>query len=140
VTILNEQDQDAHSRHDPNETPDQISEDDLTAYAPQDEDEARRTARRRKNERRAQRRVQAAEHAHVNPHDLNQDFDNAADPIFAKMDRIIQLTRKVVTQLERQNSLSSIRGTASRAATSATPQASRTPGGHRRRQQQQQQQ
>jgi len=35
--------------------------------------------------------------------------------------------------------LSSIRGTASRAATSVAPQASRTPGGHHRHQQQQQQ-
>ena len=71
VSVINRQDGGAPSQHDPNETPDQISEDDLTAYAPQDEDEARRTARRRKNERRAQRRVQAAEHAHVNPQDLN---------------------------------------------------------------------
>ena len=35
--------------------------------------------------------------------------------------------------------MSSIRGTASRAATSVAPQASRTPGGHHRHQQQQQQ-
>ena len=71
----------------------------------------------RKNERRAQRRVQAAEHAHVNPRDLNQDFDNAANPIFdtpivamaeaticliqmprnTETDCIIQLTHNVIT-------------------------------------------
>ena len=130
VTILNEHDQDAHNQHDPNETPDQISEDDLTTNTPQDEDEARRIARRRKNERRAQCRVPTAERAHVNPRDLNQDFDNVVDLIFdtpiaamaeatirlmqmprnVETDRKIQLTRNVVTQLKRQNPLFSIRG------------------------------
>ena len=117
VTIVNSYDQDVLSQHDPNETPDQVSEDDLTTNSPQDEDDARKTAHRRKNERRAQRRVQAAERAHVNPRDLNQDFDNAANPIFdtpivamaeaticliqmprnTETDHIIQLTRNVIT-------------------------------------------
>jgi hypothetical protein len=46
---INNRDQDALSKHDPNETLDQISEDDLTVNAPQVEDEARRTAQRRMN-------------------------------------------------------------------------------------------
>ena len=50
VTIVNNHDQDVLSQHDPNETPDQISKDDLTTNTAQDEDEARRTAHRRKNE------------------------------------------------------------------------------------------
>jgi len=41
VIIPNQQDPDAPSQHDPNETPDQISEDDQTQNAPQDDDEAR---------------------------------------------------------------------------------------------------
>ena len=49
VTILNEHDQDALSQHDPNKTPDQISEDELTINALQDGDDARRAAHRRKN-------------------------------------------------------------------------------------------
>ena len=51
VIMHNPPDPDALSQHDPNETPDQISEDDLTANAPQDEDEAKRIlAERRTNE------------------------------------------------------------------------------------------
>jgi len=46
MVILNEADQDAHSQHFYNETPNKISDDDLTVNAPQDEDEATRTARR----------------------------------------------------------------------------------------------
>ena len=117
VTIVNSYDQDVLSQHDPNETPDQVSEDDLTTNSPQDEDDARKTAHRRKNERKAQRRVQAAKPTRVNPHNLNQDFDNAADPIFdtpivamaeatihlmkmprnMETNRIIQLTHNLVT-------------------------------------------
>ena len=82
MIIPNQQDHDAPSQHDPNETPDQISEDDLTQNAPQDEDEARRTARRARNKHRAERRVRADERARINPRDLNQEFDNAADAIF----------------------------------------------------------
>ena len=51
----------APSQHDPNEALDQISEDNLTQDAPQDEDEATRTARRARNQRKGERRVQAAE-------------------------------------------------------------------------------
>ena len=40
VSVINRQDGGAPSQHDPNETPDQISEDDLTQDTPQDEDEA----------------------------------------------------------------------------------------------------
>ena len=87
---------------------------------PQDEDEARRTARRARNQRREQRRVRAAEHAHINPCNLNREFDNAADAIFntpitaiaeatmclmqlsrnPETECIIQLTRNAVEQLE----------------------------------------
>ena len=47
--IINNRDQDALSKHDPNETLDQISEDDLTVNALQVEDEAKWTAQRRMN-------------------------------------------------------------------------------------------
>jgi len=42
--------------HDPNETVDQISADNLTQGAPADEDEATRTARRARNQRKEARR------------------------------------------------------------------------------------
>ena len=80
-----EGDVDAQSQHDPNETIDQISKDDLMVDAPQDEDDARRAARRRKNERRAQRRLRAAEHARqppISPCNLNDEFAAVGDPIF----------------------------------------------------------
>ena len=100
-----------------NETPDQISDDDLTVDAPLDEDEAWRMAQRRKNERRAQHRIRVADRARVDPHDLNREFDNVADPIFdtpigamaeatirlmqmprnAETECIIQCTRNAVT-------------------------------------------
>ena len=82
VIIHNQQDPDALRQHDPNKTPDQISEDELTINAPLDVDEARRIARRRKNQRREERRVRAAERACINLCDLNRDFDNATDAIF----------------------------------------------------------
>jgi hypothetical protein len=82
VIIPNQQDPDAPSQHDPNETPDQISEDDLTQNAPQDDDEARRTVHRARNQCRAECRVRADERTRINPRDLNREFDNAADPIF----------------------------------------------------------
>ena len=95
------------------------------------------------------------EHARINPRDLNREFDNAADPIFntpiaavaeaamhlmqlprnPETQRIIKLTLHAVKQLERQNPLSSLHGTRSRATASIAPQASRTPGGHHRQQQ-----
>ena len=65
-----------------NETPNQISDDNLTVDAPLDEDEAWTTAQRRKNERRAQHRIQAANRAHVDLRDLNREFGNVADLIF----------------------------------------------------------
>ena len=40
VSVINQQDGGAPSQHDPNETADQISDDDLTQDAPQGEDEA----------------------------------------------------------------------------------------------------
>ena len=46
VFVINQQAGGAPSHHDPNETADQISEDNLTQDALQDEDEATRTARR----------------------------------------------------------------------------------------------
>ena len=82
MSIINRQDAGAPSQHDPNETPDQISEDDLTINAPKDEDEATRTARRARNQHREERRARAAERARINLHDLNQEFDTVADPIF----------------------------------------------------------
>ena len=82
MIIQNQREAGAPSQHDPNETPDQISEDDLTANAPQDEDEATRTARRARNHHREERRARAAECARINPRDLNREFDNIADPIF----------------------------------------------------------
>ena len=61
---------------------DQISEDDLTQDAPQDEDEATRTARRARNQHRGERRVRAPQRARLPPRNLNQEFNNAADPVF----------------------------------------------------------
>ena len=82
MIIPNLQGAGAPSQHDPNETSDQISEDDLTENAPQDEDEATQTARRARNQHREERRVRAMERARINPRDLNREFDNAGDPIF----------------------------------------------------------
>ena len=70
------------SQHDPNETLDQILADNLTQDALQDEDEATRTARRARNRCKEEHRVQAAQRAHLPPRNLNNDFNNAADPIF----------------------------------------------------------
>jgi len=61
---------------------DQISADNLTQDAPPDEDEATRTARRARNRRKEEHRVQAAQRAHFPPRNLNNDFNNAVDPIF----------------------------------------------------------
>ena len=114
--MINRQDGGAPSQHDPNETPDQISEDDLTQNAPQDEDEATRTACRARNQRSGERSARAAERTRINLHDLNREFDNVADPIFTtpitavteatlrlmqmprnpQTERIIQLTRHAV--------------------------------------------
>ena len=51
------------------------------------------------------------------------------------MECVIHFAKNVVEQLERQNPLSSLHGTQSRATAIAIPQASRTPGGHHRQQQ-----
>ena len=82
MSIINRQDAGAPSQHDPNETPDLILEDDLTINAPQDEVEATRTARRARNQHRKERRARAAERARIDPRNLNQEFNNVADPIF----------------------------------------------------------
>ena len=70
------------SQHDPNEALDQISADNLTQDAPQDEDEATRIARRARNRRKEERRVHAAERARLPPRNLNNEFKNVADPVF----------------------------------------------------------
>ena len=56
-----------------------------------------------------------------------------------EMERVIHLAKNAVEQLDRQNPLSSLHGTRSRATVTVIPQASRTPGGHYRQQQLQQQ-
>ena len=56
-----------------------------------------------------------------------------------ELERVINLTKNAVEQLERQNPLSSLHGTRSRATATVIPQASRTPGGHNRQQQPEQQ-
>src|SRR6185437_16912468 len=56
-----------------------------------------------------------------------------------EMERVIHLAKNTVEQLERQNPLSSLHGTRTRAITTVIPQASRTPGGHHRQQQLEQQ-
>ena len=143
------------SQHDPNEALDQISTDNLTQDAPQDEDEATRTTRRARNQRKGEHRVQAAERARLPPLNLNNEFNNVAYPVFRtpiatmteatlwlmqmtqnpEMERVIHLAKNAVEQLERQNPLSSLHGTRSRSTATVIPQASRTPGGYNRQQQ-----
>ena len=72
----------APSDHDPNETVDQISADNLTQDAPADEDEATRTARRARNQCKEERRTRAAERARIPPRNLNDEFNNVVDPVF----------------------------------------------------------
>ena len=55
------------------------------------------------------------------------------------MERVIHLAKNTLEQLERQNPLSSLHGTRSRAIATVIPQASHTPGGHHRQQQLEQQ-
>ena len=125
---------------------DQISADNLTQDAPPDEDEATRTARRARNRRKEERRVHAAERARLPPRNLNNDFNNVADPIFRtpiaamteatlrlmtmpqnpEIERVINLAKNVVEQLERQNPLSSLHGMRSRATATVVPQGSCT--------------
>ena len=100
---------------------DQISADNLTQDAPPDEDEATRTARRARNQRKEERIVHVAERARLPPRNLNNDFNNIADPIFRtpiaamteatlrlmqmpqnlEMERVIHLAKNAVEQLER---------------------------------------
>jgi len=72
----------APSQHKPNKALDQISEDNLTQDAPQDEDEATRIARKARNQRKGERRGRAAERARLPPRNLNNEFDNVTDPVF----------------------------------------------------------
>ena len=129
--MINQQGGGAPSHHDPNETLDQILDDNLTQDAPQDEDEATRTACRTKNQHKGERRVHAAERARLPPRNLNNEFNNIADPVFRtpiaaiteatlrlmqmprnpEMERVKNLTKNAIEQLERQNPLSSLRGT-----------------------------
>ena len=138
---------------------DQILADNLTQDAPQDEDEATRIASRARNQRKGEHRVQATERARLPPRNLNNEFNNVADPVFRtpiaamteatlrlmqmpqnpEMERVIHLAKNAVEQLERQNPLSSLHGTRSRATATVVPQAIRTPGGHQRQQQHEQQ-
>ena len=73
----------APSHHDPNEALDQISADNLTQDAPANEDEATRTARRARDQRKEAHRVHAAERARIPPRNLNNEFNNVADPVFS---------------------------------------------------------
>ena len=61
---------------------DQISVDNLTQDAPADNDEATRTARRARNQQKEVHRVHAAERARIPPRNLNNEFNNVADPVF----------------------------------------------------------
>ena len=153
--MINQQAGGAPSQHDPNEALDQISEDNLTQDAPQDEDEATRTARRARNQCKGECRVRVAEQARLSPRNLNNEFNNIADPVFRtpiaamteatlqlmqmpqnpEMEHVIHLSKNDVEQLERQNPLSLLHGTRSRATATVIPQASHTPGGHHRQQQ-----
>jgi len=62
-----------------------------------------------------------------------------AMPRNPELERVINLTKNAVEQLERQNPLSSLHSTRSKATATVIPQASRTPGGHNRQQQPEQQ-
>ena len=138
---------------------DQISVDNLTQDAPQDKDEATRTARRARNQRKGERRVQATERAHLPLRNLNNEFNNVTDTVFRtpiaamteatlrlmqmsqnpEMERVLDLAKNAVEQLERKNPLSLLHGTRPRATATIIPQASRTPGSHHRQQQLEQQ-
>src|SRR6185369_2722779 len=97
---------------------------------------------RARNQRREEHRTHAAERAHIPPRNLNDKFNNVADPVFRtpiaamteatlrlmtmprnpELERVINLTKNAVEQLERQNPLSSLRGTRSRATATVIPQ------------------
>ena len=82
VSVINQQGGGAPSHHDPNEALDQILEDNLTQDAPQDEDEATRTARRARNQQKVERTARAAKRANLPPRNLNNEFNNVADLVF----------------------------------------------------------
>jgi hypothetical protein len=150
VPVIIQQPGGAPSQHDPNEALDQISADNLTQDAPPDKDEATRTAHRARNPRKEERMVHVAERARITPRNLNYEFNNVANPVFRtpivamievtlrlmkmpqnpEMERVIHFAKNIVEQLERQNPLSSLHGTRSRATATVIPQASRIPGGH----------
>ena len=110
---------------------------------------------RARNRRKEERRVHVAERARLPPRNLNNKFNNVADPVFKSpiaamieatlrlkqmpqnldLERVINLAKNAVEQLERQNPLFLLHGTRSRATATVIPQASRTPGGHHRQQQ-----
>jgi len=101
-----------------------------------------RTARKARNQHKGERRVQAAKRARLPPRNLNNEFNNVADPVFrtpiaamteatlrlmqmpqnSEMEHVIKLAKNVVEQLERQNPLSSLHGTQSRATATVIPQ------------------
>ena len=121
VSVINQQGGGAPSHHDPNEALDQILEDNLTQDAPPDEDEPTRTARKARNQCKEERRARATKRAHLPPRNLNNEFNNVADPVFRtpiaamteatlrlmhmpqnpEMERIIHLAKNAVEQLER---------------------------------------
>ena len=125
---------------------DQISADNLTQDAPPDEEEATHTAHRTRNRRKEEDRVHAAERARLPPRNLNNEFNNVADPVFRtpiaamteatlrlmkmpqnpEMEHVIHLAKNAVEQLERQNPLSSLHGTRSRATATVIPGGSRS--------------
>ena len=116
VSVIIQQPEGAPSQHDPNEALDQISADNLTQDAPQDEDEATRISRRARNQCKGEHRVQATERARLLLRNLNNEFNNVADPVFRtpiaamteetlrlmqmpqnpEMERVIHLTKNVV--------------------------------------------
>ena len=103
-----------------------ISADNLTQDAPADEDEATRIAHRARSQQKEARRIHVAECARIPPRNLNNEFNNVADPVFRtpiaamteatlrlmtmprnpEIERVINLAKNAVEQLERQNPLS----------------------------------
>jgi hypothetical protein len=121
VPVIIQQAGGAPSQHDPNKALDQILEDNLTQDAPQDENEATHTGRKARNQHKGERRARAAERAHLPPRNLNNEFNNVADPILTtpiaamteatlrlmqmpqnpEMEHVIHLAKNAIEQLER---------------------------------------
>ncbi|RLN07766.1 hypothetical protein C2845_PM11G04410 [Panicum miliaceum] len=137
-----------------NELENDISGDENTADAPQDEDEEQKRRRRLRNSRGNKRRRNAQERA-CNSHwrrNLRGDFEAAADEEFVtpmgniyeaslllqqipQMDAtqwIIRLDKQAAVQLDKLDPLKSVQHTHSRLERhgSSVPQGSRTVGGH----------